>query len=446
VQENYAMATVQEDLEVLLNEEQVAQGGMKIYTTIDPTLQKAAEAGLDANLRKVEARAGYAHPRRAQFEALPDDEKTRTPYLQGAAVVIDNATGAIRAIVGGRDYGESPYNRARESRRQIGSTFKAFVYTAAFARGMLPGARIDDGPIRRGEIADAPTWTPDNSDNADKGMLAAEEGLIHSRNTMSVRIGERAGLDEIVRVGRAAGFDEVPRQPAIYLGAFETTLSELTAAYTVFPNGGARRQNYIIERIDDATGATIYQASHLAPRVLDPGACWLTTTALQKAMERGTAASVKGMGFSKRCAGKTGTTNDYHDAWFVGFTSALTCGVWVGLDQPKPIVAKGYGAALALPVWADIMAAAPGERYPAREFHPPETLRRVTVCSASNELATDACQRAGAAYSLDLPGSGIPHDPCRVHRGSILVQRPEGARRSPAQSLLRSFKKFFGAD
>jgi len=446
VQENYAMATVQEDLEVLMTEEQQAQGGMKIYTTIDPALQKAAEAALESNLRKVEARAGFAHPRRAGFEALPDDEKTRTPYLQGALVVIDNATGAIRAIMGGRDFSESPFNRARESRRQIGSTFKAFVFTAAFGRGMLPGAAIDDGPIRRGEIDGAPTWTPDNSDGTDKGSLPAEEGLIQSRNTMSVRIGERAGLDEIVRVGQAAGFDEVPRQPGIYLGTFETTLSELTAAYTVFPNGGARRQNFIIERIDDAAGETIYRASHLAPRKLDASACWLTTTALQKVMERGTGAGVKGMGFTKRCAGKTGTTNDYHDAWFVGFTSALTCGVWVGLDQPKPIVAKGYGAALALPVWADVMAAASPQRYPAREFFAPDTLRRVAVCSTSNELATDGCQRVGTAYSLDLPGARIPRDSCHVHRGASLVQRFEGARRSPAQSLLRSFKKFFGGN
>ena len=444
VQENYAMAIVQEDLEVLLSEEQQAQGGFKIYTTIDPALQKAAQAAVDAQCRKVESRSGYAHPRRANFEALPEEEKTQTPYLQGAALVIDNLTGGIRAIVGGRNYGESPFNRAREAKRQIGSTFKPFVYAAAFDRGMLPGMLVDDAPIRRGEISGAPTWTPENSDHLSKGWLAAEEGLIQSRNTMSVRIGERAGLERIVRVARIAGFDEVPRQPGIYLGAFETTLSDLTGAYTVFPNRGVRRQNYVIERIDDAAGETIYRAAHIEPNVLDPTTCWLTTTALQKVMERGTASAIRQMGFARRCAGKTGTTNDYHDAWFVGFTSALSCGVWVGLDQPKPIVARGYGATLALPIWAEVMNAASTKRYPVREFGPPGPLRRMVACSVSNQLATEGCQRAAAAYTLELPLSRHPADACHVHRGAILVERAQAPRRSPAQSLLRSFRKFFG--
>jgi len=401
---------------------------------------------VDGQLRKVEQKPGYNHPTRAAFANLPDEEKTRTPYLQGAAIVLDNKSGAIRAIVGGRDYTESQLNRAREAKRQIGSTFKAFVYAAAFGRGMLPGATIEDGPIHRGEIAGAPTWTPENSDGTFKGPMPAEEGLIQSRNTMSVRVGERAGLDEILRVARAAGLDDVPKQPSIYLGAFETTLADLTSAYTVFPNAGVRRQPYIIERIDDVNGETIYRASHLEPHVLDPGTCWLLTATMQKVMERGTAAGVKGMGFTKRCAGKTGTTNDYHDAWFVGFTTSLTCGVWVGLDQPKPIVAKGYGAALALPIWAETMNAAPTQRYPARDFDPPAGLRRMAVCSVSNELATDACQHAGTAYTLDLPPSRIPHDGCHVHRGSVVASGDDGARRNPVSGLLRSFRKFFGGE
>jgi penicillin-binding protein 1A len=205
-----------------------------------------------------------------------------------------------------------------------------------------------------------------------------------------------------------------------------------------------RRQNYVIERIDDAAGETIYRAAHLEPKVLDPTTCWLTAAALQKVMERGTASAIRQMGFARRCAGKTGTTNDYHDAWFVGFTSALSCGVWVGLDQPKPIVARGYGATLALPIWAEVMSAASTKRYPAREFEPPGPLRRMAACSVSNELATEGCQRAAAAYTLELPLSRHPPDACHVHRGAILVERPRAPRRSPAQSLLRSFRKFFG--
>ena len=376
LQENYAMEAVREDLDTLLTDEQQAEGGFKIYTTIDPELQKRAEQALEANLRKVEQRPGYSHPTRAHFAALPKDEKTQTPYLQGAAIAIDHRSGGIRAIVGGRDYAESQLNRARSSRRQIGSTFKPFVYAAAFGRGMQPSTMIDDGPIHRGEVRGAPTWQPENSDGTFKGMLPAEEGLIHSRNTMSVRVGERAGLKEITRIAAAAGFDDVPKQPAIYLGAFESTLAEVTAAYAVLANQGVRRQPYIIERIDDTLGETIYRAPHLAPRVLDAGVCSQTTATLTKVMERGTGASVKSEGFTKACAGKTGTTNDYVDAWFVGYTSSLTCGVWVGLDQPKTIVSKGYGAALALPVWADVMSAASPARYPTKSFAPAESRQR----------------------------------------------------------------------
>jgi penicillin-binding protein 1A len=446
LQQTYALDAVREDLEVLLADEQQADGGLKIYTTIDPTLQHAAEQAVDANLRKVEQRPGYNHPKRAAFASLPDDEKTRTPYLQGAAMVIDHRNGAVRAIVGGRDYGESPYNRARESRRQIGSTFKPFVYSAAFQRGMLPGMTIDDGPVRRGEVDDAPDWHPENSDGTFKGLMAADEGLIQSRNTMSVRVGELAGLDGILRFSRASGFEDVPKRPSIYLGAFESTLSEVTSAYTVLANLGTRRQPYIIERIDDASGETIYRSPNLAPQVLDPGVCWLTTSAMTKVMERGTGAGIKNEGFSKPCAGKTGTTNDFVDAWFIGYTSSLTCGVWVGLDQPKTIVSRGYGAALALPIWADIMAAAPANRYPAKSFASPP-LRNCDVCSVSNELATEGCARLETAYSIALPETRIPHRACHLHQGRPITQRSENRRQpAPANGLLRSFRKFFGAD
>jgi penicillin-binding protein 1A len=446
LQENYAMGAVREDLERLLTDEQQAVGGFKIYTTIDPVLQRAGEASLDTRLRKIEQRTGYPHPKRADFGALPEADKQQTPYLQGAVMVIDNATGGVRAIVGGRNYGESQYNRAREAERQIGSTFKPFVYAAAFGRGMLPGARISDNRIEPGEIAVAPTWNPGNSDGKFKGAMPAAAGLIESRNTMSIRVGERATLNEVVRVGRAAGLSSTPARPGIYLGDFETSLWNLTSAYTTFPNRGLERPAYLIERIDNSLGETIYQAPRLAPQVLDPGVCWLITSVLEAAMERGTGASVKALGFKQNCAGKTGTTNDYRDAWFVGFTTSLTCGVWVGMDQPKTISSGGYGASLALPVWADILRAAPPRQYPARDFAPPGGSREVVVCSISNELATAACEGASTAYRTELPPSCVPNDPCHVHQGSVVSSpSPRATKaRNPAQGLLRSFRKFFG--
>ncbi len=450
-QENYAMDLVRRELDDLLTDDQRQDGGMKIYTTLDPALQKVAESSINVQLTKVEARPGYKHPKKADFSSEAKAEEQDTPYLQGALTVIDNRTGGIRALVGGRDFSESKYNRAIGSRptRQVGSTFKPFVYAAAYGRGMLPGAAIDDGPIGRGEVQLAANWTPGNSDGTFKGVQRAEEGLILSRNTMSVRVGERAGLDEIARVAAAVGIEDMPRMPAVYLGAFEGNVTELTTAYTVFPNHGVRRQSYIIERIDDAAGDTIYRAAHIQAQALDPGVSWMVSSALNKAMERGTGVSAKTMGFAKPSAGKTGTTNDFRDAWFVGYTTSLTCGVWVGLDQPAPIIARGYGATLALPIWTDVMKAASTQRYPAAAFRPAVPLRRATVCSVSNELATSGCDRAGAAYTLDLPESRVPRDPCGVHRGGVLAageSRRDGQKRSVPQSIFRSFKKFFSGE
>ncbi len=452
-QENYAMDAVRRELDMLLTDEQRGDGGLKIYTTIDPTLQRAAQEALDKELTKVEQRPGYKHPKRSDFSAEARAQELSTPYLQGALVVIDNRSGGLRAIVGGRDFQESKYNRAiqPEAARQVGSTFKPFVYAAAFQRGMLPGAAIDDGPIGHGEIRTASNWTPENSDGTYKGVMRAEDGLILSRNTMSVRVGERAGLDAIGRLASACGIDGMPRQPSVYLGAFEQTVADLTSGYAVFANNGVRRQNFIIERIDDTDGETIYRAAHIQTRAMDAGTAWLTTQAMQKVFERGTATSARSMGFSKPAAGKTGTTNDFRDAWFVGFTTSLTCGVWVGLDKPDTIVSKGYGAALALPVWANVMNSASSQRYPAQPLHSAEPTRRATVCSVSNEFATNGCDRAGAAYSIEIPESHLPRELCTTHRGSALAGPDRGdrggqPRRSVPQSIFRSFKKFFGGE
>lgn len=361
--DGYAMDLIEDDLSLNLDSDQLAEGGLRVYTTLDPALQKTAEAALDAELAKVEERTGYTHPKRAEFHAAADGS-TKTPYLQGAVLLLDNRSGGIRAIVGGRNYAESNYNRVY-ARRQVGSTFKPFVYAAAYASGAVtPSTPISDGPIRRRELRSDPSWSPVNSDGTFRGIMAAEEGLVLSRNTMSVRVGDRAGLDGVRKVAEDAGLGSLPRFPAIFLGGFESRLRDLVSAYTVFPNGGVRRQPYLIEHVEDAKGHVIYKAPTLEYRVLPPGICSMVTSGLQKVMERGTGASAN---FHQTAAGKTGTTNDYKDAWFVGYTRSLTCGVWVGLDEPSTIVPHGYGAALSLPIWCDVMNAA-AERYPAQSF------------------------------------------------------------------------------
>jgi penicillin-binding protein 1A len=446
-QDNYAMDAIRRDLDVLLSDDQIEEGGLRIYTTIDPQLQNAATTIVDTQLGKIEQRHGYSHPKKAAFAVSPHEADAETDYLQGAVVTIDNHSGGIRALVGGRDYAESKFNRALLATRQIGSTFKPFVYAAAFADGLLPGAEIDDSHIQPGELRTVSNWSPDNSDNTYRGIMRAEDGLILSRNTMSVRIGDRAGLDSITHTASMVGLGKVPHLPAIYLGAFETTLKDLTAAYTVFPNNGTRQQPYVIERIDNADGEVLYRASHLAAPALDPGVSWLVSSTLQKVLTRGTAASARSLGFKKPAAGKTGTTNDFHDAWFVGYTESLTCGVWVGLDHPATIMSRGYGAALALPIWVEVMNSASPKRYPSGPLDSPTPLVHSQVCSISNQLATSGCLAAGAAYEIDLPDGRVPTASCQIHGGNLIDAVPSRSAeevKNVPQNIFRSFRRFFG--
>jgi penicillin-binding protein 1A len=450
IQENYAMDAVQRDLNLLLTPEQIDTGGLFIYTTLDPTVQNAATQALETQLAKIEHQSGYKHPSKANYRAPAEGEDSSMPYLQGALVAIDNESGGIRALVGGRDYAQSKFNRALPpANRQIGSSFKPFVYTVAFAHGLLPGAAVSDGPIEPGEIQGAGNWAPGNSDGTYGGIQPVSYGLIHSRNTMSVRIGQIAGLDDVQKIAMTLGLGQnIPHGPAIYIGSFETDLKDLTAAYTAFPNAGVRKQAYIIERIDDADHNPIYRAAHVTVPALDPSAAWMTSQLMEQVLVSGTAASAKSLGFKLPAAGKTGTTNDYKDAWFVGYTNAITCGVWVGFDQPQTIMARGYGSALALPIWTQVMTKA-ALRYPAHALEPTMPQAKVAVCSISNHLATTGCNAAATSYEITLPDDKVPTVACEIHGGTQtqfaqkLQDLGQKATTFPGR-VFQSFRKFFG--
>ena len=451
IQENYAMDAVQRDLNLLLTQDQIDNGGLSIYTTLDPSVQNAAQDALETQLTKIEHQSNFHHPLKANYKAPENGEgDSAMPYLEGAVVVIDNASGGIRALVGGRDYAQSKFNRAlAPTNRQVGSAFKPFVYTIAFSHGLLPSAAISDGPIRPGEIEGAGNWSPGNSDGTYGGTMPCSYGLIHSRNTMSVRVGQFAGLDAVQKVANELGISQsVPHGPAIYIGSFETDLKDLTSAYAVFPNAGVRKQAYIIERIDNQQHKPIYLAAHISVPTVDPGAAWMTSRLMQEVLTEGTAASSRSLGFKLPAAGKTGTTNDYKDAWFLGYTSTLTCGVWVGFDQPTTIIPHGYGAALALPVWVQVMNKA-SRHYPAEPLEPTMPLQHATVCSISNQLATTGCMSTGTAYDIDLPVDKVPNAACQIHGGSQwpFAQQapgiPQKAGTFPGR-LFKSFRRLFG--
>jgi penicillin-binding protein 1A len=449
VQENYAMDAVQRDLNLILTQDQIDNGGLYIYTTLDPTVQTAAQQALESQLTKIEHQPNFHHPLKASYQPPENGEDSSMPYLQGAVVCVDNSSGGVRALVGGRDYAQSKFNRAlAPANRQVGSAFKPFVYTLAFTNGLLPGAAISDGQIQPGEIEGAGDWSPANSDGTFGGVEPCSYGLIHSRNTMSVRVGQFAGLNAVQKCATSLNLtDNVPPGPAIYIGSFETNLKALTAAYTVFPNGGVRKQAYLIERIDDQDHNPVYRSAHISAPALDPSAAWMTSQLMEEVLNTGTAAAAHSLGWKLPAAGKTGTTNDYKDAWFLGYTTTVTCGVWVGFDQPATIIPHGYGAALALPVWVQVMNKA-AQRYPPQDFQPTMPIQRVTVCSLSNHLATSECQAAGTAYEIDLPADKVPTVGCEIHGGNQMfankLQDIGQKAASLPNKLFQSFKKFFG--
>jgi penicillin-binding protein 1A len=359
-EENWAMDAILRELELVLESGQMDGGGLKIYSTLDGRLQSAAEQSVRSRLQEVEAQPGYPHKPMAVFQGTNLDAEKSAPYLQAASIALDNKTGGIRAIVGGRDYEKSKFHRALFGTRQAGSVVKPFVYASAFETGVTPNESLSDDRIQPGEIPRKfGTYSPANSDGTYRGLQPVGEGLVDSRNTMSVRLGLRAGLDRIANTIIRAGITaNPPRYPSLCLGAFETTLKDLTAAYTVFATGGVKLQPYLIDSVRDSHGNLLYKSTHGRLAVLNPVAAKMTAGLLEQVVTRGTASRARDFGLTGYGAGKTGTTNNFLDAWFIGFDSHLTCGVWVGFDKPRPIRPGGYGGALALPIWVDIIEAA----------------------------------------------------------------------------------------
>lgn len=355
--ESWAVDAILHELEQVVPLDRIESGGLRIETTIDADLQKAAEAAVSARLADIERREDFRKQHQGTGEAL-----------QAALLAVDNATGGITAIVGGRNFRESKYNRALVAMRQIGSSAKPFVYEEAFRKGVItPDTPVNDARLTQADLPTrSPAYDPQNSDGTFGGMLPAREGLVHSRNTMSVRVGMATGLPTVASIMERLGLaDRVPRYPSICLGSFESTLRQLTAAYTALATCGNRLQLHIIEKVTDPEGNVLFRATRGKLRVLDPAATRTTTAVLTEVMTRGTAARSAALGLRKPAAGKTGTTDKFVDAWFLGYTSGLTCGVWVGFDKPKTIMHGGYGAELALPIWVDVMASAASNRYPA---------------------------------------------------------------------------------
>ncbi len=420
---SFALDAIKQKLDLILSDDQKDEGGMDIYSSFDMTLQRAAEQTVARRLNQIESSPDFTHPTYSAFVAKYSDadEIPAPDYLQAAVSVIDNGSGAIRVLVGGRNFDHSEFNRATQAKRQVGSILKPLVYATAFETGIFPGTFIDDGPILQHEIRwDTSGWDPQNSDGKSLGLQPVSVGLVRSRNTMSVRIGERAGFDAVATMMDHAGIvdkTELPRSPQIYIGNLGASLNSVVSAYSVFANEGWRHEPYLIERIEKSTGEVVFDRTESPGyRVLSPGSTWLTSNIMQSTLEPGgTGELVREMGFKVPAGGKTGTTNDFCDAWFLGYTNKLTAGVWVGMDRPETIINGGYGGKLALPIWTEIMQAAAEKGYVFDVLPESDEIIETDLCRYSGHLADDACRRLGCAYHENVPHAMLPRQICNAH-------------------------------
>jgi len=395
----------------------VSTGGYRAYTSLDPLLQRAANDALVAGIQDVESQQGYRH---VKFASRP---KGSTDYLQGALVAIDPTTGDVRALIGGRDYRESSFDRVIDGMRQPGSAFKPIVYAAAIADSLTASTIIPDTAIAiqldRGRV-----YRPDNSDNQFLGPITMREALAKSRNVVAVQLAERVGMDTIVHLARRFGIDApVAPYPASAIGASALQPLDLVGAYTVFANLGAHVDPRFIYRIEDRAGNAVFTNPAAAPRaVIDPKVAFIVRDMMREVVERGTATSVRRyLPESIPVAGKTGTTNDNSDVWFVGMTPELVAGVWLGFDKPKTITAGAAGGTLAAPIFGKMMA----EYYAARssaQWTAPQGLIAAQLDRVSGQLAdsTTPPERRYTEYFLE----GTEPLPLRVNGWQLFKNGP----------------------
>lgn len=341
----------------------VELGGYRIYSTLDPALERAASDALAAGTANIEAAAGYRRPTLAHHGAAASsaygDARTATSYLQGAIVALDPASGDVRALVGGRSYEDSPFDRALDAERQPGSAFKPIVYAAAIGAGIPANAVVYDTALAI-PLSNGTVYRPGNADGLFLGRLTLREALVRSRNPVAIQLAERVGLDTIVALAHELGITTpIAPYPSSAIGASVVRPIELVAAYAAFATAGVVQAPRFVVRIDDRMGNTVWTASDSEGSqrvVLDSGVAFIVRDMLRDAVSRGTGIAVRRiLPPQTLVAGKTGTTNDNTDVWFIGMTPDVVAGVWLGFDHPRSIVPGASGGSLAAPIWAHML-------------------------------------------------------------------------------------------
>jgi penicillin-binding protein 1A len=366
--------------------QRVYQGGLRVFSNIDMPMQVAAEAAVADQLKALDAKR-RALARRASAHKNSSPEADEEEPLQAALIAMDPVTGHVRAMVGGRDFSESPFNRAVQARRQPGSAFKPFVYATALESGYSPASLIDhlDDPV----LTQQGAWTPEDEHSTGTSMTL-RAGLRTSSNRAAVRLLQEVGIPRTVQYAKDLGVGDQPAVPSLALGSGEVTLESMTAAYAAFADHGLVPRPLLIRRVEDRNGVVLFQAEDVSTRAVSDATAFLMSTMMADVINAGTANNARRMGFTLPAAGKTGTTNDFNDAWFIGFTPSLVAGVWVGFDQPHTILPNGFAAQVAVPMWTTFMKSATRDDQP-EWFSPPAGVTTARVCRMSGKLAAAGC-------------------------------------------------------
>src|SRR5215212_4761295 len=402
----YFVEWVRQQLEQQFGQRLYEQG-LKVYTTLDVDLQSAAERALENQLKAVESGRYGAYPHRS-YEAHMASASERTgeqtspnsPYLQGAFIAMDPRTGAVRALVGGRDFDDSKFNRATQALRQPGSTFKPIVYASAVQNGRPASYMIDDSPLSLPQ-ADGSTWSPQNYDGKFEGLMFMRRALYMSRNVPTIKLGMELGPSTVIEMARKFGISTpIPPYPSIYIGAADVYPIEMVAAYSAFATLGTRAAPTGIVRVENAKGDIIWEPTPARAPVMSPEEAWLMVSMMKDVVQRGTAAGSVGSQFRIPAGGKTGTTNDGADVWFIGYTSDLVAGVWMGMDKPKKIKSNAQGGILAAPAWTAFMREVYRRKPASPDWPRPDGIVERQIDMTSGELWAPGCGPAMTDYFL----------------------------------------------
>ncbi len=404
----YFTDLVRRQLEARFGDELYA-ARLRIHTTLDRSLQQIAEEELGRQLRAIERGRHGRFDGRA-YTAGVEADSAGSEFLQGAVVVLGADSGDVLALVGGRDFEHSPFNRAVLARRQVGSAFKPFVYATALAEGYSPSQHLADDTLRL-ELEGGEVWEPRNYDGRFAGELSLRDALVRSKNVPTVRLAAAVGIDDVATTARNAGVQgEIPTLPSMALGTIGMTPIELAAAYTPFATGGTRTRPSLIRRVTTEEGEVLWEREVERADVLDPEGAFLITDMLAEAVDRGTASAVRDAGYRGPAAGKTGTTNDGTDTWFVGYTPDLVASIWIGFDRPRTVAGDASAGRLVAPVWGRLMRRAYAGRAPANDWVRPAGVIQLPIDPQSGLVLAQGCEpeRGRARSELFIDGTQPP--------------------------------------